>query len=278
MQKYIVDFAPGLHGHFLEYVINKYIFKVSAEVESIFQNSGACHVINTDACYQIGKIIKQGHYSSFGYTYPSSAEKIVFIQHNPQLDFILLTNIYYRCHPDSMQKTDFNVEEIKQLQQSMMFVGSDSELKSNWYSKLMERNFELTEKVPVTDLPVLFFDFGKFFSLDSFLEEINRTAHFLEHTFQFDSSLVDLWHDFIRRNQGLALSREGELLFTQICQGTRAPIPDDWKLHAFLNYKISKTFDLYDDLKLFGLESYPESTKQVHDIIMNHVINFDKRW
>jgi hypothetical protein len=190
----------------------------------------------------------------------------------------MLTNIYYRCHPDAINQLDFNIKEIKKLQESMMFFGSDAELKNNWYSKLMERHFELTEKVPDTQLPVLHFDFGKFFSLDSFLTEINRTAHFLEHTFQFDSSLVSLWHEFIDRNQGRTLACEGHLVFTQICQGIRAPILNDWKLHAFLNYKISKVFDLYDDPELFSLESYPQSTKQVYDIIMDHVINFDKRW
>jgi hypothetical protein len=278
VQKYIVDFAPGLHGHFLEYVLNRYIFGIGSDTDSVFHSSGSAHGINTDLTYQANKQVHRGHFSAFGHQYLSQTEKVVFIKHDPRLDFVLLTNIYYRCHPNAVNQSDFNSQEIEQMQESMMFVGSDAELKNNWYSKLMERHFELTEKVPATDLPVLHFDFGTFFSLDSFLEEINRTAHFLEHTFQFDSSLVDLWHEFVRRNQGLALSRESELLFTQICQGTRAPILNDWKLHAFLNYKISKTFDLHDDPKLFGLDSYPESTRQVHGIIMEHVINFDKRW
>jgi hypothetical protein len=278
VKQYVIDFAPGLHGHFLEYVLNRYIFGVNSPADSVFHSSGAAHGINADQEYQSQKQVHRGHYSAFDLSYPPTTEKIIFIQHNPKLDFVLLANIYYRCHPDAVNQTDFNSKEIEQLQQSMMFVGSDVELKNNWYSKLMERHFELTEKVPATDLPVLFFDFDKFFSLDSFLAEINRTAHFLEYTFQFDPSLVDLWHEFVRLNQGRTLAREADLLFTQTCGATRAPIPNDWKLHAFLNYKISKAFDLYDDPKLFGLEPYPESTKQVHDIIMDHVINFDNRW
>jgi hypothetical protein len=276
--QYVIDFAPGLHGHFLEYVLNRYIFGVDTQVKSIFQSTGACHSINADPVYQNKKLIDCNHFSAFKEPYPSDLKKIIFIKHDPVLDFVLLTNSYYRCHPDSMHQLDFNIKEVKKFQESMMFFGPDAELKNNWYSKLIERHFDLTEKMPDTQLPIFYFDFGTFFSLDRFLAEVNRTAHFLEHTFQFDSSLVSLWHEFIDRNQGCALARDGQLVFTQICQGINAPIPNDWKLHAFLNYNISKAFDLYDDPKLFSLESYPESTKQVHDIIMDHVINFDKRW
>ena len=278
MQKFVIDFAPGLHGHFLEYVINRYIFKVSTTVDLIFQSSGACHAINTDACYQTSKIINKGHYSSFEYIYPVGTEKIVFIQHNPYLDFILLTNMHYRCHPDSINTIDFNVEEIKRLQESMMFSGSPPALKNNWYTKLTERHFDLTELKPKTQLPVLYFNFRSFFALDTFLLEIRKTADFLGHTFAFDNSLVSLWKEFIQRNQGYNKWVNGNQLFENIVAGIDTPIDDDWKTHAYINYKISKTFALYDHPDLFLLGQYPSSTSQVHDIIVNHVKNFDNRW
>ena len=56
-----IDFAPGLHGHFLEYVINRYIFGVTCDVDSIFQSSGAVHAINVDSDYQKNKIANRGH-------------------------------------------------------------------------------------------------------------------------------------------------------------------------------------------------------------------------
>jgi hypothetical protein len=278
VQKFVIDFAPGLHGHFLEYVINRYIFKVSATVASIFQSSGACHSINTDTCYQSSKIIDRGHYSSFEYPYPLGTEKIVFIEHNPHLDFILLTNIYYRCHPDSINTTDFNVEEIKRLQESMMFLGSPPALKNNWYTKLTERHFDLTDIRPKTHLPVLYFNFQSFFALDTFLLEIKKTADFLDHTFAFDNSLVSLWKEFIQRNQGYNKWVNGNQLFENIVAGIGTPIDDDWKMHAYINYKISKTFALYDHPDLFLLGHYPSNTNQVHDIIVDHVKNFDIRW
>lgn len=207
-----------------------------------------------------------------------NTEKIVFIQHNPHLDFILLTNIYYRCHPDSINTTDFNVEEIKQLHESMMFFGSLPELKINWYTKLMERHFDLTELKPKTQLPVLDFNFQSFFALDTFLLEIKKTADFLNHTFAFDNSLVSLWKEFIQRNQGYKEWVNGNQLFENIVAGIDSPIDNDWKKHAYINSKISKTFALYDHPDLFLLGDYPSSTNQVHDIIVDHVTNFDNRW
>ena len=187
-------------------------------------------------------------------------------------------NVFYRCHPDSITANDFNVEEIKQLHKSYMFFGSDAQLKNDWYGKLLERHFYNEDKKPKTNLPVLKFAYRSFFKLEDFLFEIKKTADFLDHTFIFDSSLVGLWQEFIKRNQGYQHWIQASQLLQQIFAGSDCAIPDDWKIHAYLNLKISKIFALHDDPRLFGLEPYPNNTKQVHDIIIDHIKNFDKQW
>ena len=278
MKQYVIDFAPGLHGHFLEYVINRYIFAVDTQIKSIFQSSGACHPINTDPAYQSHKLINRGHYSAFEQPYPITAKKIVFVEHDPVLDFVLLTNIYYRCHPDSIGVEDFNVDEIKQLHQSMMFSGTDQDLKNNWYNKLMEHHFDHAQKQSNTALPVFKFGYQSFFRLYDFLLELKAVADFLEHTFRFDQSLVVLWQEFMDRNQGFHLWKESNRLFESIVSGADVDIKDDWKIHAHLNYQISQVFQLYDHPRLFSQEPYPTSTKEVYDIIVDHVDDFDQRW
>lgn len=278
MKQYLLDFAPGLHGHFLEYVINKYIFLVEPQVDSIFQSSGACHPINTDQAYQEDKLITQGHFSSFGLLYPSTVQKIVFVEHDADLDFILLVNMYYRCHPDSINTQDFNIKEITQLQESFMFAGSDHDLKNNWYSKLIEHRFEHAHAQPSGVLPVYRFKYKSFFDLYEFLLELSTTADFLEHTFNFDTSLVELWKEFIDRNQGHALWTQGNTLFENIVSGADTKIENDWKLHAYLNYKISQVFKLYDHPRLFGAEKYPATTREIFDIVVDHLQDRDQRW
>jgi hypothetical protein len=285
VKEYVIDFSPGLHGHFLEYVLNRYIFQIETRVKSIFQSTGACHPINTDKVYQDKKLIHRGHYSAFENPYPIGIKKVIFIDHDPELDFVMLCNIYHRCHPDSVNAEDFNVEEINEMHESMTLLdnkGRDHyttrDFKNDWYAKLMERHFEHASRQPVTDLPVMKFGIKSFFNLYDFLLEIRRAANFLDHTFNFDKSLIDLWYEFISRNQGYQAWAECRKLFELIVSGADVDIVNDWKIHAYLNYQISKVFHLYDHPRLFAQETYPTSTREIHDIIADHVNKFDQRW
>ena len=248
MIKVVIDFAPGLHGHFLEYVCNRYIFKVGLTKTNIFQSSGALHPINTDIDYQKNKIVHCGHYSAFDYKYPNDTSHVIFVKHNSIYDIVLLTNIYYRCHPEAINIDDFDINKIIKTHESVMgFATSPAEFKCNWYSKLMERHFDHTEKQHKNDLPKFVFDYSSFFELDRFLLEIKKTARFLNCTFVYNESLAELWYEFMRRNQGYQIYHTTNEIFKQIVSNVDAPIPDDWKIHAFLNYKLSTIFDLYDN-------------------------------
>ena len=271
-----IDFAPGLHGHFLEYVINRYIFGVTCDIDSIFQSSGAVHAINVNTDYQQNKIANRGHYSSFDVQMPNDTSYVVFIKHNPKLDFILLTNIYHRCHTDTVNILDFNVKEIEKLHLTMMATDAHTpkELRENWFTKLQERHFDMTEKYPTTTVPVFDFNFSSFFSLPEFLLELQRVAKFLNVTFKFDQSLSLLWQDFIDRNQGYYLYSQGQEILNAIYNKQTKSIPDNWMLHAYLNYEIAKTFDLYDGA-LYN-DKYPSNTLEAHDIIIKHIQDFDK--
>jgi len=274
-----IDFAPGLHGHFLEYIINRYLFGINCQVDNIFQSSGAVHAINTDLQYQANKIAQRGHYSSFNTQMATNTSGIVFIKHNSKLDFVLLTNIYYRCHPDSFNVLDFNVREIEKLHLTMMTTDAQTpkELRANWFAKLSERHFEMIEDYPNTTIPIFDFDFASFFSLPEFLQELKRTSKFLNITFKFDQSLSLLWQDFMSRNQGYQLYLLGQEILSSIYNRESKSIPDDWKLQAYLNSEIAKTFDLYDGI-LYNKDKYPNDTLEVYEIIHNHVKDFDNRF
>lgn len=275
-----IDFAPGLHGHFLEYVINRYLFNVSCEIDSIFQSSGAVHAINTDKSYQANKIAWRGHYSSFNHRFSTGTTHVIFIKHNPKLDIVLLTNIYHRCHPAAVNVSDFNIEEIKKMHLAMMETDAKTpgQLRANWFAKLQERHhFAMVEKYPVTSIPIFDFDFSSFFSLPAFLQEIKRTAKFLDITFKFEQSLAYLWQDFIGRNQGYNLYLQAQDILSAIYHAEIKPIPDDWKLQAYLNSEIAKTVDLYDGI-LYNISTYPDNTLEIYKIIIAHIQTFDQRF
>lgn len=277
----ILDFAPGTHGHFLEYVVNRYIFLTPVSGSNIFQSSGACHPINLDIAYQKSKTVHLGHYSAFDQLYPNQTKEIIFIKHTRKFDFILLVNIFHRCHPDAILTSDFNIEDIKKLHSDMMFVSSrvDWELRNDWYAKLQERHhaFLQTEKKNKSTLPTFDFDFGSFFSLVDFLKELEKLAQFLNMTFKFDSSLTDLWHEFIQRNIGFKMYNHCNYILEKIYANQSCEIQLDWKEQAYINSVLSNTFRMHDGI-LFSTDPYPSNTKSIYQLLENHIQTFDLRF
>lgn len=274
-----IDFAPGMHGHFLEYVINRFIYNVPHTIDNIFQKTGAAHRINHDPVYRLNKAVTRGHYSFFGNDYPKTVQQVIWIEPCKRLDFALLVNVFERCSPEAAID-DVNAENIKKLQLDFMSSNgtSELELRQNWYAKLKEYHNEkisLTKKE--TDLPVFDFDYESFFSLSDFLEELDKTASFLSMTLKFDLELVKLWQQFIDKNLGYQLHNKANDLLDKIISNTHDTIESDWRLHAYLNFRISEIFRLHDGI-LFEQEEYPTTTVEIHDLIVKHIIDYDLKF
>jgi hypothetical protein len=274
-----IDFAPGLHGHFLEYVVNRYLLKVDANIENIFQFSGATHNIHANEQYVCARVAKCRHFSSFNYLYPTDTDKIIFIQHNPKLDFVLLTNIFYRCHPDTVTGKDVNIKEIQQLHIDAMFNQkfTQAELRNNWFTKLSERHFNQTELKHNSLLPCYMFDYTTFFRLDQFIIELQKLSNFLSVTLTFDKSLIELYNTFIKLNQGWNQYQQCQQIIQAILNNTNYSIPSNWQIQAYINYQLSNMFKLYDGC-LFEHDHYPNNAQDIHYIILTHLKDFDKRF
>jgi len=278
MFRIALDFAPGSHGHFLELVLNKYVYGVPFESDKIFQSSGAVHAININQDYQSQKIVHRGHFSSFKYSYPAGTQKVVFIDHDPELDFVLLTNIFYRCHRDSINVDDFDVDAITATHKRFLITGNtDLDFRNNWFAKLNERHFDHASMRPDTQLPVYNFDYKSFFDLNNFCMEIQKTAHFLQETFKFDYTLAELWQEFINLNQGWVLREQAHSILQSTLSKHEVSIPNDWKLHAYLNFRLSQMFDLHDGT-LYNTHLYPTTTGELLAVVQDHLATFDSRW
>lgn len=273
-----IDFSPGSHGHFLDYVVNAYIFNLDIKDINIFQSSGACHVINIDEKYQsFDRMTRHGHFTSFDIPYPRDIERIVWIKHDKKLDFVLLTNIWYRCHPGSMHSTDFNVNEITELHRHFIVNNqTDLGLRQDWFAKL-NSGIIYTDIVPKSKLPIYEFNYASFFDLSDFLSEMRRLADWLGMTFVYDSRLANLWFEFIKRNQGWKAYSKTNQILSCVAADRSSLVDNDWQIHAFLNYKISKIFNLHDGV-LFDREIYPLDSREIYAIIADHVKNFDSRF
>lgn len=271
-----LDFAPGLHGHFLEFIVNKFIYNVSFDGDTIFQQSGAAHKINVNKEYQNSKIVHQAHYSSFGHDYPADTKKIIFIDHDESnLDIVLLNNVYHRCHPDAVHVNDFDMHKITQLHRQYLFCDSDLDSRNNWFAKLDERQFSHAFVQPNSNLPIFYFKYSSFFNLIDFYLELKKLTDFLGETLRFDISFYKFWNEFIKKNQGWHLYKLGNNLIESLLIGNDKKIPNDWKLHAYLNFKISKIFNVYDGI-LHTEKKYPNNTIELMSIISQHMDNSNK--
>jgi hypothetical protein len=275
-----IDFSPGMHGHFLEYVVNRYLLQVNVNIENIFQSSGAAHSINTDQQYVHARIAKGGHFSSFNHLYPEDADKIIFIQHNPELDFVLLSNIFYRCHPTAVTGKDVNIKEIQQLHIDNMFDQSytELELRKNWFTKLLENHLIDYTKIKYNSPPPTYmFDYTAFFKLNQFIIELQKLSNFLSVTLEFDQSLIELHNTFIELNQGWNQYQHCQKIIQAILNNADYPIPPNWQIQAYINCQLSNMFKLYDGC-LFEHEIYPDNAQDIHRIILKHIEDFETRF
>jgi hypothetical protein len=276
----VIDFAPGTHGHFLEYVVNTYIFNINAPVKNLFQTSGAAHNINAAPEYQAQKMASSGHFSSYNHHYPDNTKKIIWIKHDPELDFVLLVNIFNRCHPDAIDGTDVNINEIHQLQMDLMFSSNQTpkSLRNDWYTKLQEHHLDQTKLKQKSDLPTFDFEYRSFFSLAEFIEQLQLLADFLNLTFVYNQSFIELYQEFIKINQGYQQYCTVLKIIDAIL--TNQPYPIDqtnWQIQSYINYRLSKLFKIYDGI-IYSDDQYPKDANDIHKLVLEFVKNYDSRF
>ena len=75
------------------------------------------------------------------------------------------------------------------------------------------------------------------------------------------------------KNQGWISYNQANDILNKIYANQSATIEPDWKLHAWINTCLSKTFRIYSGV-LFD-DIYPTDTQQVFNIITEHIKTVD---
>jgi hypothetical protein len=274
-----IDFDPGMHGHFLEYVCNRYIFNIITPTP--FFKNGAAHAINSDLGYQKNKKICSGHY-----TYPSfgnfdrlpDINKIIYIKQNKKFDVVLQINIFYRCFGAEGNLIEFESTDIVKSHFYLINKNQGSDKQSVRRGDLFDKFLNSAEQIPDhSDKCVFEFDFEKFFNFTEFLVELQNLSKFLDHTFTPTVDLVHDWQQFIDKNQGYQTYVLAHHLMSQILSNQSFEIPDDIFLHAYLNVILSKTVRLFSG-PLHDSEIYPTNTQEIYQIVKQHLDDFDKNF
>jgi hypothetical protein len=265
-----LDFFSGSHGHFLEYVINTWLFK-GPRVKNIFTKDGACHGIRSSNEYMAQRRIQAAHYTEFGIPLQQPS-KIVRIDINQYwAKWIYQINVTARAGDIPLEK------KIEQVPEHVRMI--PNKFRNDWYSKLNfnENNYNLPGNWVCEHIPSFNFAMESVFDHVSFYAELYHLADFLEITFVPDQELFNLLTEFLEKNQGWQQYLTCKKLVKQALSGQSANFSSDELSQALINSFLSITVGIFDG-ELFDSNKYPTNTLEIWQLVTEHLQTFDQRF
>jgi len=265
-----LDFFSGSHGHFLEYVINTWIFK-GPRVPNIFTEHGSCHRIRNDTAYMAHRIVKAAHYTEFNIPQIISPKLIRININQDWANWIYQINVMSRAGDIPLEK------KIKSTPESVR--NSPAKFRNEWYAKFNSTvdGYPLPGHWRWPDAAVFEFGMESLFDLVEFYNELYRLAEYLEMTFVPDQELSDLLEEFLAKNQGWQYYKKCKHLVHAAIAGNNIEFFSDEILQALINSLLSKSLGIFDG-ELFDDDSYPTTTCQVWTAADQHLKTFDQRF
>jgi hypothetical protein len=266
----LLDFYGGSHGHFLEYVVNSYIFR-GPRVKNIFTELGTSHRPNQNLLYSQSKMIHCGHYSEFNLPVTQEPTQVVRISVDTKFEkTVYQINIMYRAGDIPAEKKLMNIPAVVRNHAAL--------LRNDYYAKLTDDTGYIVPKDwKLNQIPSYNFPMGSLYNLYEFYNELQTLADFLKHSFNPDHSLVNLWREFMQKNQGWQCWNQAEILLEKVLANENYKFLADTWTQAVLNSFLSQCVGIYDG-KLFENSDYPTNTQHIYAIIQKHLVDFDQRY
>lgn len=275
-----IDYFGGLHGNYLELVVNYWIDQNRSYdiTQPQFNANGACHLKNKNVSYTPITIAR--HWSYLGLVFHDEDYVIRIVPAEQDL-LIGLTNSFLRAgdQPLDLHQLHLNThKKMSDLPKLKMFLKTLVEnhgLREHYARSILRKYFYamfddyhhglgmLNNWLPAKRLH--HFKFRNFFSLTQFFDGLQKISKFVSMEFLPTPELATLHQNFLAVNQGLTSEiRCQRVLESIVCQQSR-----DLDLNileeAWINYNISRIFNLYDVTEL-ETDSYPNNTKIISDI------------
>lgn len=268
--KYIIDFHGASHGHFLEYVINTWIFN-GFRVPRVFTDLGTSHLPRQNFEYQANRMIKCGHYTEHPVVH-DRPEKIVRITVDTKVgQQIHMVNVMHRVGDitldSSYKRIPSDVLDVPVL------------LRTNWFSKLTdaENLYKLDYKWRWPEADAFEFAMENLYDLTLFYQTLQRCADFLEQKFTPDQELYATWQQFVEMNQGLQCYKKSKKIVELALANQDFEFDSNEFEQALINAILTTTVNMYDG-PLFVDNLYPTNTKQIWQYIQAHLNEFDKKY
>lgn len=278
MQK--IDFFGGLHGNFLELIVNVFINQNGYDISTPqFDLSGACHLKNNDSKYK--KIIIAKHFSYFN-VLPLDNDCIVRIVPTQDDMLIGLTNSFLRSGGQSVDIDNLEIDTINKLtkiSKGANFAKTITQdfgthtdyprhaIRNYFYSMLSDHETGLGMFVNFTPFNnVHEFPFRAFFESNYFYTELNEIAKFLNLNFYPTVDLGLLHKNFLKANQGYHSELKCKQIWLAILEGRPMEVDLNLIEEAWINHQVAKTFRCYDH-PLLSSDQYPTNTLEISHAI-----------
>lgn len=277
MQK--IDFFGGLHGNFLELMINMFVFRIDFDQDNLFNQNGSCHTKNDNEQYH--PIITCRHYSFYNHKF-NPDDQVIEI-HCVENDLLIaLTNSLIRGGDEvvDIHNLEYStIEKLSKLKKIKPFVNHLIEQHGkqlNYPRSLLRKYFY--SKFDSPELGIDFFNtfkhkgpkhqfpFSAFFNIENFYLELNKCAFFLNQDFYPTNRTHEIWQEFIDCNQGYASHLKCQRVFAAILSGDDMIIDLNIVEEAWILYRISRIFRCYDHPLLCG-DKFISNTREIHNIL-----------
>lgn len=268
-----LDFFGGTHGHFLEYVINSYIFR-GPRIDNLFTPLGTAHNASVDAEYRINRRVSAAHYSEMSLPWPSlDPEKVIRITVAGFKGHVCYQiNLSSRAGDITISEKELAIPEEARTVPSRLrnqyyckfaSLELDAEIPSNWRRDSTGQLFEF----PMTAC----------YDLLEFLSTLRNLATFLNHTFNPDTTLVALWQQFIDKNQGLQSWYRCINMLDKVSNNQDFNVELSIHEQGLLNLMLTNSFGVCDG-PLFDNDQYPTNAQEIWSHIKHYIDTFDNRF
>jgi hypothetical protein len=269
MDNILLDFYSGSHGHFLEYIINTYIFK-GPKLNNIFTLLGTSHLPRKNKNYIDNRLIICGHFSEFNLPIyiPDKVVRITISEFIEQVCYQI--NVEYRAGDVPGEKKVNNIPSNIRTDKT--------HLRNQYYSKFVDPNNGYQyPKNWRWEVPTFEFPMGDLYDLTNFYIRLKNLADFLEHSFNPDQSLYTVWSQFMNMNHGFVAWTKCQHLLQKALANEFLSFKIDSLEQALLNSMLSKTIGIYSG-KLFESPDYPTNTQEIYDEICYYINTFDSNF
>lgn len=256
-----IDFVAGSHGHFLEYVCNKFIAKIASDFTP-FNHLGASH--QTSLEYIKNRVFVADHYSEKGLSVSSRVIRITFKYD----DLLVLTSgAFLRVGDVGIIDHELEIDTYNKLKNSKYYLYLIDSINSaypdyeispsnpNCPRFVLREYFKFGFKIPehhgyikklnqlqYKHTDVIDFQYHNFYNYELFLSGIKELAKLFNVRID-ENELLTLWNSFISKQIFRGLKTQCDSIIDHVVNGTKTNIPVLTMLQeSYINGMLEKKF------------------------------------